>query len=97
MIRHVALFRLTEDAPADTARSLEEGLFLLAQTIPQIERYDYGADLGLREGNFDFGVVADFADDEAFRTYVNHPDHQAFLQERLSPVLAERVSVQFEI
>ena len=67
MIRHVALFRLKDDAPAGARQSLEEGLFLLAQTISQISAYTYGGDLGLRDGNFDFGVVADFEDaGEAF-------------------------------
>ncbi len=97
MIRHVALFRLKEDAPAGTRQALEEGLSLIAQTISEISNYEYGGDLGLREGNFDFGVVADFENAESFETYVNHPEHQAFLKKRLMPVLAERVSVQIEI
>jgi len=97
MIRHIALFRLKEEAPADTRQSLEEGLFLIARTISQISSYAYGGDLGLRDGNFDFGVVADFEDIAAFEGYVSHPDHQAFLKERLMPVLDERVSLQFEL
>ena len=91
MIRHIALFKLKDDADPSTKQSLEEGLFLLAQTIPQISSYEYGADLGLRAGNFDFAVVADFEDAE------QHPDHQQFLKSRLTPVLADRVSVQFEL
>lgn len=97
MIRHIALFRFKEEAPTDTRQSLEEGLFQIAQTISVISSYEYGGDLGLREGNFDFGVVADFADAADFENYVNHPDHLAFLNERLLPVLAERVSLQFEL
>lgn len=97
MIRHIALFKLKDDADPSTKQSLEEGLFLLAQTIPQISSYEYGADLGLRAGNFDFAVVADFEDAEAFEAYVQHPDHQQFLKSRLTPVLADRVSVQFEL
>ena len=97
MIRHVALFRLTQDAPADTRERLEEALFQLAQTIDAIAQYDFGADLGLREGNFDFGVVADFENSGDFKIYAEHPNHQAFIQEVLTPVLAERVSIQFEL
>ena len=97
MIRHIALFRLKEDAPKEAKASLEEGLFLLAQTISEIERYEYGADLGLREGNYDFAVVADFADAAAFRIYAEHPDHKAFIADRLTPVAAERASLQFEL
>lgn len=97
MLRHIALFRLKQDAPPGATQSLEEGLFLLAQTIKQIARYDYGADLGLREGNYHFAVVADFENAADFATYVDHPDHQAFLKDRLTPVLEERVSLQFEL
>ncbi len=66
MIRHVALFRLKEDAPAGTQLAIEEGLFVLAQKIQSISAYHYGPDLSLREGNFDFGVVADFEDEADF-------------------------------
>ena len=97
MIRHIALFRLKPDAPEGARASLEEGLFQLAQTISDIAAYDYGEDLGLREGNFDFAVVADFIDAAAFWRYANHPDHQAFIRERITPVVDERVSVQFEV
>mgnify|MGYP002263006911 CR=1 FL=1 len=97
MIRHIALFRLKAEAPAGTLKALEDELFQLAQKIPEIERYDYGSDLGLREGNFDFGVVADFETAEAFKAYATHPDHLAFIERALVPVLDERVSIQFEI
>ncbi len=97
MIRHVALFRFKEDAPEDAARFLEEGLFQLAQTITEISAYEYGPDLGLREGNFDFAVVADFENSEAFKAYAVHPDHQAFIQDRIAKVVEERVSIQFDL
>jgi hypothetical protein len=97
MLRHIALFRLEADAPAETTKSFEDGLFQLAQTIPDISAYSFGPDLGLREGNFDFAVVADFEDRDAFARYVAHPDHQAFIRDRLAPVVAERVSLQFDL
>ena len=96
MLRHVVLFRLKEDAPEGTAQSIRKALSHLAQSIPDISSYSYGQDLGLREGNFDLAVVADFVDEQAFKRYVDHPDHQAFIADQLQPVLAERVALQFE-
>jgi hypothetical protein len=96
MLRHVVLFRLIKDAPEGTVPSLQDGLARLAQSIPDLSNYSYGPDLGLREGNFDFAVVADFIDERAFKRYVDHPDHQAFIADQLQPVLAERVALQFE-
>jgi hypothetical protein len=97
MIRHVALFRLKEGVPSGTKQALEDGLFQLAQSIQSISAYSYGGDLGLRKGNFDFGVVADFEDEAAFLAYADHPDHLAFIQERVAPVIQERAALQFEI
>ena len=97
MIRHVVMFTFQETAPEGTVAHLEEGLFLLAQTISEISAYTYGGDVGLREGNYDFAIVADFETAEDFRTYADHPDHQAFIKERIVPVVKDRVSVQFEL
>lgn len=96
MIRHVAMFTLLPDAPADTPERLAEALAALPGAIPAIAAYTFGADLGLREGTWDFAVVADFETEADFRTYADHPAHQAFIREKLQPVLADRASIQFE-
>jgi len=97
MLRHIAMFRLKDDAPQGTLESLSEGLSRLAQRISEISTYTYGGDLGLRDGNFDFAVVADFKNAEDFAGYVNHNDHVAFVRDQLTPVVAERVALQFEL
>lgn len=97
MLRHVVMFRLREDAPGDALHSIEAGLAQLEEQIEEIGSYRFGADLGLREGNFDYCLVADFEDAEAFKRYAEHPEHRRFIEERLAPVVAERVSVQYGI
>lgn len=97
MLRHVVMFKLKDDAPKGAIQALEEGLFLLAQTIPEIRGYEYGPDLSLREENFDFCLVAEFESPESFQRYAAHPDHQRFIKERVAPVVAERVAVQYEL
>jgi hypothetical protein len=97
MLRHIAMFRFSPEAPADAARSLEEGLTRIRETVETIAAYTFGPDRGLRDGNNDIAVVADFENEDDFRTYVDHPEHQAFIRDRLSPVISERVSLQFEL
>jgi len=97
MLRHVVMFRFREEAPADARESIEAGLARLPGRIPEIESYRFGADLGLREGNFDYCLVADFTDAAAFARYAEHPEHRRFVEERLAPVVAERVSVQYTL
>ena len=94
MIRHVVLFRFREDAAdADRQAVLAE----LPSAIEQIRRYEYGDDVGLVEGNFDFAVVADFDDRSAFETYAAHPRHQQLITDRIRPILTERVAVQYQL
>jgi len=97
MIRHVVMFRFKEEAGEAERRSVSEGLSALPDSIPEIVRYDHGSDLELREGNFDYVLVAEFADAQAFERYVGHPEHQRFVRERLTPAASERVAVQYSL
>ena len=98
MIRHIAMFTLKDDAPEGTTDHLEEGLFLLAQTIEEISAYTYGPDLEPGAGRSpDMSMPPDFASAADFRAYAEHPDHVKFIQERLTPVLKDRASLQFEL
>lgn len=96
MLRHCAMFRWNEGTTAEQVRALEEGLAKLPGEIPEIKAYAFGADLGLRDGNWDFAVVADFDDADAFTTYVEHPAHQQLITDLIEPIRGERTSVQFE-
>jgi hypothetical protein len=97
MLRHVVLFRLKDDIEEGTTAMLLEGLSRLPGLIPDISSYSFGVDLGLAEGNYDLGIVAEFADAEALGRYAAHPAHQEFVVEKLKPVIAQRVALQFEI
>lgn len=97
MLRHVALFRWKPEATAEDVSKLEAALHSLPDKIPCIQSYRYGRDLGIQEGNADFGLVADFVDEEDLRTYASHPDHQAVIRELVRPIMETRVAIQYVI
>jgi len=97
MLRHVVLVQLKEDVEAGSTEMLLEELSRLPGLIPDISSYSFGTDLGIAEGNYDLGIVAEFVDADAFGRYVVHPAHQAFVVEKLRPLMAQRVALQFEI
>lgn len=97
MVRHAVLFRFNPGATDVEKQSLRDGLSELGNSISEIQRYEFGDDLALADTNFDFAVVADFADTADFRTYAAHPLHQKLITELVRPILAERVAVQYEI
>ena len=95
MIRHIAMFKFNEHADEDSRAALIESMDMLAATIPQIVTMCHGADLGFREGNFDYGVVVDFASPEDYRAYSEDPVHREMIATRLRPIISERAAIQF--
>jgi Stress responsive A/B Barrel Domain len=94
MVRNVVLVELKPGADLAAVASIQDGLRGL--NCPGTVSYTLGNDLGLRDGNWSFGIVADFEDQPAYRAYDQDAEHN-----RLRGLLAahsERVArVQFEI
>lgn len=93
--RHAVLFQWREDATEQQKKALEERLDELPGLIPEIAAYAVGGDAGVNAGNFDFAVVADFADRDAYLVYRDHPAHRAVIDECLKPILGDRAAVQY--
>jgi hypothetical protein len=96
MIRHVVMFRWKPETTPEDVAAIEEGLSKLPSEVPEIQRYTFGPDAGLNEGNFDFVVVADFATADDWRVYRDHPAHRTFIEQHSRPNTAVRAAVQFE-
>ena len=97
MLRHVALFRWKPEATSEDVSKLEAALRVLPSKIPCIQTYRFGRDIGIQEGNADFGLVADFIDEASLETYANHPDHQDVIKNLVRPIQAERIAIQYVI
>jgi putative component of toxin-antitoxin plasmid stabilization module len=97
MIRHVVMFRWNDQATEPVRERARQELAALPERIDAIRTFDFGDDAGLREGNFDLAVVADFDDADGYRTYADHPAHLAVIRDHLLPYLGERAAVQFEL
>ncbi|HUY52008.1 MAG TPA: Dabb family protein [Streptosporangiaceae bacterium] len=97
MFRHVVLFTWTEDATEAQKHALTGELRKLPDMIDAIRRYHVGPDAGINAGNCDFAVVADFEDADGYRTYRDHPLHRAVVADYVTPIVAQRFAVQYEI
>ena len=96
MFRHVVLITWKPDATEAQKGSVAGELGKLPGVIDVIRGYRFGHDIGVNTGNFDFVVVADFADAEDYIAYRDHPLHRALVAERIAPHVAERAAVQFD-
>jgi hypothetical protein len=97
MLRHVVCLTWRETASPAAVDAVRRALADLPGIIPEIRAYTVASDLGLAAGNADLAIVADFDDADGWRTYLEHPAHQAVLRERIQPILAHRAAVQCEL
>lgn len=94
MIRNVVMVKMREGYD----REWLTGLFDRLQGLgcPGTLHYSVGMDLGMREGNWSFAVVAYFADDDAYRGYDLDEVHNE-LRAELAPHTDEIARVQFRL
>src|SRR5262245_44580505 len=97
MFRHVVMFRWTDDATDEQLAHLVEGLRARPGQIPEIARYTHGPDAGINEGNFDYVIVAEFENVDDYLVYRDAPAHHQLIADRIRPLTAERVAVQYEV
>lgn len=95
MFRHVVMFRWREDATSEQRQAVSDNLATLPDSIPELRAYRYGADAGVKPGNYDFAVVADFDDRRDYETYRDHPAHRAIIDAHITPIVADRAAVQY--
>ncbi|QFG25543.1 Dabb family protein [Actinomadura sp. WMMB 499] len=94
--RHVVMFKWAEGTTTGQQEEVAARLSELPGLIPEIREYVMGTDAGLSPGAYDFVVVADFADADAFRVYRDHPAHRTVADDLIAPIMAERAVVQHE-
>ncbi|HET6849650.1 MAG TPA: Dabb family protein [Gaiellales bacterium] len=94
MLRHVAVFRWKDGTTDEQVEMIERGLAALSARLPQLRAYAFGRDLGLREGNADFAIVADFDDEAAWQAYTEDAEHRRVIEELIAPVTEVRSAVQ---
>lgn len=97
VIRHIVLFNWKPDTPAGHSEVTAAALATLPGLIPQIRDYQFGANLGVNPGTYDFAVTATFDSIDDYIVYRDHPDHKALIAEYTLPHIDTRASIQFEI
>ena len=93
-IRHTVVF-----TPMHPPGSEAEADFLAAaarlQSIPGVEAFEILHETSPKNA-YRFGISMEFADDAAYVSYNEHPDHVRFVQERWLPEVADFLEIDYE-
>ena len=96
MLTHVWSMTFTEDATPEQRTAFIVAMEKLPSQIAGVESFRSGVDLGLNPGNSDVVIVADFADEAAWRAYLEAPAHSAFIESHVTPLCASWGAIQFD-
>lgn len=94
MIRSVVLIKARDGH--DTGRMAEILAELDAMRVPGRIGFWAGADLGLRQGNWDYALIADLESPEAYRAYDSDAEHNR-LRAELAPLVEQITRSQIAI
>jgi hypothetical protein len=97
VILHLVTFRWKEGISREDVVHLSEELAVFRQKVDCLVGYHFGPDLGLRQGNADFGIAAFVASPEALMEYLEHPAHHELVGQVLGPMTGSRQAVQIEV
>jgi hypothetical protein len=94
VIRNVVMVECKPDADPAEVRAIQDGF--RAMKLWGCLSYTVGDDLGLRDGNWSFAIVADFTTVDAYRNYDADDEHNR-LRAMLKPMTARIARCQFEL
>lgn len=94
MILHIVLFKWKEGVKKEQVDAVDAAMAKLPAAIPQVKQLHWGSDVHFREGNADWALTAIFANQADWQAYQVHPDHQAIVQNLVTPILASRTAIQ---
>jgi hypothetical protein len=96
-VLHMAVFEWFEGVTEDQVEALCADLATMPERIEGVRSYRFGRDLGLRDANFDFGVVAELDGPEDVDRYLDHPLHLELVANHIVHMVATRRAVQISI
>jgi hypothetical protein len=94
VIRNVVMIELKVDADRAAVAEIQDGFRRM--NLPGTVSYTLGDDLGLRDGNWSFAIVADFEDEAAYRGYDADAGHNE-LRAQLAVHVERLARVQFTL
>lgn len=99
MLRHIITWKLAAESTADkieNSATIAAALQELVPLIPEIRSLTVASNVVSLGTNWDLVLVADYDDEAALRTYIDHPEHQRVVG-IIRPLVAQRAAVDFLI
>jgi len=94
-IRHTVVFKLKHPKGSEEEKNFLNAIMKLS-AIPGVEKFECMKQIS-KKNKYDFGLSMEFADQQAYDLYNNHPDHVAFVQNRWVKEVEDFLEIDYEI
>jgi hypothetical protein len=94
-IRHTVVFKLKHRQDGAKEQDFLEAARKLA-AIPGVENFECLKQIS-RKNNFEFGLSMEFANQQLYDQYNNHPDHVAFIQQRWLKEVEDFLEIDYQV
>jgi len=94
-IRHSVIFKLKHAKGSAEERDFFNAAKKLG-AIPGVEKFECLKQVS-RENKFEFGISMEFANQQLYDQYNNHPEHTAFVQQRWMKEVVDFMEIDFEV
>ncbi|HZY50752.1 MAG TPA: Dabb family protein [Devosia sp.] len=90
--RHITLVRFKPEVSETDRLAYAEAIGALHRN--SVRPVAAGPNVGSGPNHYEFAIVADFADEAAFRAYLASPEHKAYVEAFGKPMVAQLAVVQ---
>jgi heme-degrading monooxygenase HmoA len=94
-IRHSVIFKLKHPKGSSEERDFFNAAKKLA-AIPGVEKFECLKQVS-KKNKFEFGISMEFASQQLYHQYSNHPEHTAFVQQRWMKEVEDFMEIDFEV
>ena len=97
MIVHIVLFKWQADTSPETIASIMSALRGMKGKVPEIIDLSCGDNLSELSQGFQNGLVVQVKDKAALDAYAKNTLHQEIIQTLIKPILADKITVDYEV
>ncbi|MEM1172397.1 MAG: Dabb family protein [Cyanobacteria bacterium P01_H01_bin.35] len=97
MIVHIVLFKWQPNTSVETIASVLSALRGMKGKVPEIIDLSCGDNFSELSQGFQNGLVVQVKDQTALDTYAKNPLHQEIIQTLIKPILADKITVDYEV
>ncbi len=95
MVRNVIMLKFRSGTTQDQIDTMTSAMDALH--VDGLVARTWGMDLGLREGNMSAVATFDFIDEDAYRAYDRHEEHNRIRREPTAPIIERAERCQYRI